>query len=154
IREVACENASCRDLGRSSFNSSNAFLLTDAARQNRALRNGALLVVAQSFNGFPTSKVRRIRQTTVEQAYTQKHEEIEMPDELDRIPLANAIAGLRQQIREATRRAQGLPSGEPRFRIERAEIELTVAAEDSTTAGGEVGWWVFKARAGLAMKDA
>jgi hypothetical protein len=83
-----------------------------------------------------------------------KRWEIKMPDQLDRVPLADAIASLRKQIREAASRAQGLAAGEPRFRIEKAEIELTVVAEDSATAGGEVGWWVFKAKAGITAKDA
>jgi hypothetical protein len=75
-----------------------------------------------------------------------------MSYQLDRVPLADAITGLRQQVREAARRAEAVPKNE-RFRIEKAEIELTVVAEDSTTAGGEVGWWVFKAKAGVAAKD-
>jgi hypothetical protein len=29
-----------------------------------------------------------------------------------------------------------------------------VAAEDTTSVGGEVGWWIFKATAGAAAKDA
>jgi hypothetical protein len=41
----------------------------------------------------------------------------------------------------------------PRFRITNVELELTVAAEDSTSVGGEAGWWVFKARADVAAKD-
>ena len=77
-----------------------------------------------------------------------------MADELDRVPLTSAIAGLRKQIRDAAEQAQGLGPNEPRFRITGVELELTVAAEDTASAGGEVGWWVFKAKADVAAKDA
>ena len=76
-----------------------------------------------------------------------------MTDDLDRVPLTMAIAGLRKQIRDAAEQAKGLGPNEPRFRITSVELELTVVAEDSTTAGGEVGWWVFKAKADITNKD-
>src|SRR5689334_21420178 len=75
-----------------------------------------------------------------------------VPDS-DRVSLTTAIAGLRQQIRQAAEQAQNLKAGEPKFRITAAELELTVVAEDTASGGGEVGWWVFKARADLALKD-
>jgi Trypsin-co-occurring domain 2 len=77
-----------------------------------------------------------------------------MPNDLDRVSLTGAIDGLRRQIMEAAKKAQKLEPGAPRFRITGVEIELTVVAEDSTTAGVEASWWVFKAKADLAAKDA
>lgn len=71
----------------------------------------------------------------------------------DVVPLTDAIAALRTQIRAAAAQAANLPP-EERFRITNVELELTVVAEDSATAGGEVGWWVFKAKAEVAAKDA
>jgi hypothetical protein len=77
-----------------------------------------------------------------------------MSDDLNRVSLKDAIAGLRKQIKEAAQQAQGLAPGEVKFRITGVELELTVVAEDSTTAGGEVGWWIFKAKADVGVKDA
>jgi hypothetical protein len=71
----------------------------------------------------------------------------------DAVPLAEAIAALRQQIRGAAEQAASLPPNE-RFRITGVELELTVVAEDTTAAGGEVGWWIFKAKADVSAKDA
>lgn len=76
-----------------------------------------------------------------------------MSQDSEYFPLADAIAGLRKQIREAAARARDLPE-EERFRITEAEVELTVVAEDSARGGGEVGWWVFKAHADLSSKEA
>jgi hypothetical protein len=76
-----------------------------------------------------------------------------MSGDLDRVPLKVAIAGLRQQIQEAAQQAEALQPGELKFRITEIELELTVAAEDSATTGGELGWWIFKARADVAAKD-
>jgi hypothetical protein len=73
-------------------------------------------------------------------------------DESEYFPLADAIAGLRKQIRQAAERARDLPDHE-RFRITEVEVELTVVAEDSVRGGGEVGWWVFKAKADVSAKD-
>jgi len=75
-----------------------------------------------------------------------------MADKGDCVALADAIASLREQIREAAERARHLPKKE-RFRITEVEVELTVVAEDSVRAGAHVGWWVFKAGADLAAKD-
>jgi hypothetical protein len=77
-----------------------------------------------------------------------------MSKDLDRVSLKAAIAGLRQQIKEAAQQAQGLGPGETKFRITGVELELTVVAEDSATTGGEVGWWIFKAKADVSAKDA
>ena len=71
----------------------------------------------------------------------------------DRVTLTSAIASLRHQIRTAAEQAQKLGPNEPRFRITNVELELTVVAEDTTSAGGEIGWWIFKARADAAAKD-
>jgi hypothetical protein len=71
----------------------------------------------------------------------------------DLISLTDAIAGLRDQIREAAKKALALPP-QQRFRIVEAELELTVVAEGKTDAGAEVGWWIFKARANVSAKDA
>lgn len=71
----------------------------------------------------------------------------------DVVPLSEAIASLRKQIRAAAAQAASLPPAE-RFRITGVELELTVVAEDTATVGGEVGWWVFKAKAEGAAKDA
>lgn len=76
-----------------------------------------------------------------------------MSDRNDIVPLTDAISALRKQIREAARQAADLPENE-RFRITAVELELTVVAEDSVSAGGEVGWWVFKGKADVAAKDA
>jgi len=76
-----------------------------------------------------------------------------MPEDLDRVSLKSAIDGLRRQIREAAEQAQRLKPDEPRFRIEKAELELTVVAEDTAEGGAEVGWWIFKANAKLVAKD-
>jgi hypothetical protein len=76
-----------------------------------------------------------------------------MATKTDLVPLADAIAGLRTQIRAAAMRALALPAKE-RFHITEAELELTVVAEDSFEGGGEVGWWVFKAKAAVSAKDA
>jgi hypothetical protein len=77
-----------------------------------------------------------------------------MPGELDRVSLTDAIDGLRRQIMEAAKKAEVMDPQTPRFRIAGIEIELTVALEDSGTAGVEAGWWVFKAKAEMAAKDA
>jgi len=74
-------------------------------------------------------------------------------DETDLVPLTTAIAGLRRQLKNAAEQAEELAPDEPRFRITSVELELTVVAEDSTSAGGEVGWWIFKAKADVAAKD-
>jgi hypothetical protein len=81
-------------------------------------------------------------------------EEENMSKDLDRVSLKSAIAALRHQIKEAAEQAAGLDPKEPRFRIEKAELELTVVAEDTTEGGVEVGWWLFKGSAKLAGKDA
>lgn len=70
-----------------------------------------------------------------------------------KIELKAAIAALRQQLREATVAAQ-VDTGPPRFVVHEVDLELTVVAEDSASAGGEVGWWIFKAKADIAAKDA
>jgi hypothetical protein len=77
-----------------------------------------------------------------------------MPKDLDRVSLKSAIDSLRVQIMEAAEQALGLEPNEPKFRIEKAELELTVVAEDTTEGGVEVGWWIFKGNAKLAEKDA
>jgi hypothetical protein len=69
------------------------------------------------------------------------------------VPLTEAISSLRQQIRAAAAQAASLPPNE-RFRITGVELELTVVAEDATSAGGEVGWWIFKAKADVSAKGA
>jgi hypothetical protein len=55
---------------------------------------------------------------------------------------------------EAAEQALGLAPNEPRFRIEKVELEHTVVAEDATEAGAEVGWWIFKGNAKVTDKDA
>jgi len=76
-----------------------------------------------------------------------------MVEKADAVPLTEAIAALRRQIRAATEQAANLPPNE-RFRITGVELELTVVAEDTTSVGGEVGWWVLKAKADASAKDA
>ena len=71
----------------------------------------------------------------------------------DAVPLTEAIAALRQQIRAAAEQAGSLPPNE-RFRITGVELELTVVAEDATDGGAEVGWWILKAKAGVSAKEA
>lgn len=71
----------------------------------------------------------------------------------DVVPLTNAIAALRTQIREAASQAANLPDNE-RFRITNVVLELTVVAEDTISTGGEIGWWVFKGKADASAKDA
>jgi len=68
------------------------------------------------------------------------------------LPLAEAIAGLRAQIRAAAKRAQNVPA-EERFRITEVELELTIVAEDSLEGSAGASWWVFKATANVAAKD-
>jgi hypothetical protein len=75
-----------------------------------------------------------------------------MADKRDYVALTDAIASLREQIREAAERARHLPEKE-RFRITEVELELTVAAEDSGKVGAGVGWFVFKASADISAKD-
>jgi hypothetical protein len=70
----------------------------------------------------------------------------------NRVSLADAIAALRSEIRAAASRAKSLPP-EERYLITEAQIELTVVAEDSADGSGEVGWWIFKAKAGVTAKD-
>jgi len=70
----------------------------------------------------------------------------------NRVSLADAIAALRSEIRIAAARAQSLPESE-RYKITEAQIELTVVAEDSADGSAEVGWWILKAKAGVAAKD-
>jgi hypothetical protein len=72
----------------------------------------------------------------------------------DRIALTAAIAGLRAELSEAAKQAAGLGPNDVKFRITNVELELTVAAEDTASGGGEVGWWIFKANASVAAKDA
>jgi hypothetical protein len=75
------------------------------------------------------------------------------PIEEDAVPLTEAIAGLRRQLRVAAAQASKLPA-EERFRVTEVELELTVVAERTKSGGGEVGWWVFKAKAEAAAKSA
>lgn len=77
---------------------------------------------------------------------------LRMPNDSQRVSLADAIAALRSQIRAAGTRAQGIPETE-RFKITEAEIELTVVAEGAAQSGVEVGWWVFKANANVSVKE-
>ncbi|MGF6743907.1 trypco2 family protein [Paraburkholderia atlantica] len=70
----------------------------------------------------------------------------------ERVSLADAIAALRSEIRSAAARAQSLPENE-RYAITEAQIELTVVADDSAEGSVEVGWWILKAKAGIAAKD-
>ena len=77
-----------------------------------------------------------------------------MTESQDRVSLTSAIDALRRQIKEAAEKAKGLGENEVRFRITVAELELTVVAEDTMSGGGEVGWWIFKARADVSAKDA
>jgi len=68
----------------------------------------------------------------------------------DRITLQDAIADLRKQLAEA---AAAAPKDKAaRFRVTDVELELTVVADDSASGGGEVGWWVLKAKADLSAK--
>lgn len=76
-----------------------------------------------------------------------------MPDPDDRIKLADAIMGLRNEIRTAAERAQALDAKD-RFLITEAELELTIVAEDTIGMDAELGWWIFKAKAQGAAKDA
>lgn len=71
----------------------------------------------------------------------------------DLVSLTDAIAALRKQLREAAKQANSVPKNE-RFRITGAELELTVVAENTAGGGGEIGWWVFKAKADVSAKDA
>jgi hypothetical protein len=68
------------------------------------------------------------------------------------LPLAEAIAGLRAQIRTAAIRARNVPA-EERFRITEVELELTIVAEDSLEGCVGASWWVFKASANVVAKD-
>jgi Trypsin-co-occurring domain 2 len=77
-----------------------------------------------------------------------------MSEDLDRVSLTTAIDALRRQIREAAERAEGLGEDEPKFRITAAELELTVVAEDASSAGAEVGWWILKGSADVSAKNA
>jgi hypothetical protein len=71
----------------------------------------------------------------------------------ERIPVAEAIAALRKEIRTAAAQAQALEPRD-RFRIIEAEIELAVALENAVGGTAEVGWFVFKAKADASAKDA
>ena len=71
----------------------------------------------------------------------------------DRIPLTEAIALLRKEIRSASESAQTLDAKD-RFRITEVELELTIVAEDTIGGSGEVGWWILKAKAEATAKDA
>jgi hypothetical protein len=75
-----------------------------------------------------------------------------MSDHNDRIRLADAITGLRREIRVASERALAL-GAEERFKITEVELELTIVAEDEIEAGVELGWWVLKAKAQGSAKD-
>lgn len=70
----------------------------------------------------------------------------------NRVPLADAIAALRKEIRVAAVRAETV-APEERYKITEAEIELTVVAEDSGDVSIEVGWWILKANAQVSAKD-
>jgi len=71
----------------------------------------------------------------------------------DRIPLTEAIGLLRKEIRSAAESAQTL-NPKDRFRITEAELELTIAAENTVGGAGGVGFWVFTAKAEASAKDA
>jgi hypothetical protein len=75
-----------------------------------------------------------------------------MAEHSDRVRLADAIAGLRQEIRVAAMRAHAL-APKDQSTITEAEIELTIVGDDSVEAGAEVGWWVLKAKAQGSAKD-
>ncbi|WP_227243301.1 trypco2 family protein [Paraburkholderia caribensis] len=55
----------------------------------------------------------------------------------DVVPLTDAIAALRRQLREAAKQAANVPSNE-RFRITGVELELTVVAENSAGGGARL----------------
>jgi hypothetical protein len=76
-----------------------------------------------------------------------------MVAQTDRLPLAEAVTGLRRELRAAAERAMSLPAVE-RFRITEAEIELAVVAEQSTEGGFEVGWCILKGGVKDSGKDA
>lgn len=73
-------------------------------------------------------------------------------DNQERVSLADAIAALRSEIRSAAAQARSLPEDE-HYTITEAQIELTVVADDSADGSVEVGWWILKAKAGIAAKD-
>lgn len=75
-----------------------------------------------------------------------------MPGNAGLISLADSIAALRCELRRAADSASTLPRDQ-RFRISSVEIELSVVAEDSAEAGGEVGWWVLKANGKMAATE-
>ena len=70
-----------------------------------------------------------------------------------RVPLATAIGQLRVQLAEAVKQAQKLGPEDIKFLVKKIQLELTVVAEDSVSGGGEVGWWIFKAKAEAAAKE-
>ena len=76
-----------------------------------------------------------------------------MSHDADRVPLREAIAALREELRAAAEQAQALDPSE-RYRITEAEIELTVVAENAAGGEAEIGWWVFKAKAQETIKEA
>lgn len=69
----------------------------------------------------------------------------------DRITLQDAIADLRKQLADAA--AAAPKDNAARFRVTDVELELSVIADDSASGGGEVGWWILKAKADLAEKN-
>jgi hypothetical protein len=77
-----------------------------------------------------------------------------MSETTNRVSLKDAIESLRQQLSEAIKQAQRLGKDQLKFRVNTVELELTIVAEDSVSGGGELGWWIFKARADVSAKDA
>jgi hypothetical protein len=76
-----------------------------------------------------------------------------MAADSDRVTITDAIDRLRHELQVAACKAQGSGPDGLKFRITSIELELTVVAEDSASAGGEIGWWIFKGKADLASKD-
>jgi hypothetical protein len=68
----------------------------------------------------------------------------------DRVELSTAIQQLRREVEKAAETAK---KEKLKFTLESIDLELTVVAEDGVEGGAEVGWWIFKAKAGVSAKD-
>ena len=67
------------------------------------------------------------------------------------ISLANAIENLRAELEGALRQGK---DRDIQFNIDSVDLEMEVVAEDETSGGAKVNWWIFGGGLDTKIKDA